>query len=60
MKIEIKSKIESTSLETVDIHIEFNPMDERDEGLAAVVVTITDLVKEYNRLHQMMNEADNG
>jgi hypothetical protein len=33
-------------------------MNERDEGLAAVVVTITDLVKEYEKIVRMMNEAD--
>lgn len=58
MKITIKSKIESTSLETVDIHIEFDPLNPRDEGLAAIVTTISDLVREYEQLSKLVNVPD--
>lgn len=59
LKIEIKSKIVSTSLEIVDIHIEFNPMDDREEGLAAVAVTITDLVREYAKITRPPEDQKN-
>lgn len=59
MKIEIKSKIMSTSLEIVDIHIEFDPMNDREEGLAAVAVTITDLVREYAKITAQPTEDKN-
>lgn len=58
MKVEITSKIESLEKEVLDIHIEFNPSDEKEEGLAAIVATVADLVHRHKKATDLLNAAD--
>lgn len=55
MKIDIETEIKTEILETVDIHIEFNPQIENEENMAAFVVTLVDMVKNYKMLQSTLD-----
>lgn len=58
MKVEIKQEIKSESLESVDIHIEFNPQLQNEENLAAYVAATVDLVRKYNFVSTKLEEVE--
>jgi hypothetical protein len=51
MKIEEKSKIISTTEEHLTLDITFDPSNDGEERLVALIATLTDLVKEFNKLN---------
>lgn len=51
MKLESKREIVSSDKETLEIKIEWNPNNEQEEGLVALVATLSDLVKQFHRLN---------
>lgn len=56
MIIDIKTQVHSLHKETVSINIEFDPMKQDEERSAALVVTITELIKNYDRLNKLSDE----
>jgi hypothetical protein len=48
MKITSESKLHSSSSETLDIHIEWDPTDMDSERRAALVATVIDMVKKLD------------
>lgn len=51
MKVISKRTLEASNKETLDIHLEWDPSNESEEGLVALVATLADLVKQFNRLN---------
>lgn len=56
MKITSDQKLASPTEEILDIQIVFNPKNPEEEGLAALVATLTDLVKNYQRLNTLVDD----
>lgn len=57
MKVELNQMLNTPTEEILEIKIIFNPKNDEEEGLAAVVATITDLVKNYNRLNTLVDDT---
>jgi hypothetical protein len=51
MKVKSERKLESANKETLKIELEWDPTNESEEGLVALVATLTDLVKQFNVLN---------
>ena len=56
MKIESEQKLISATEEHLDIHITFNPANEEEERLAAMIAVTVALVKDYHRLNTLVGE----
>lgn len=56
MKVESDQKLASPTEEILEITITFNPKNPEEEGLAAMLATIIDLVKNYNRLNSLAGD----
>jgi hypothetical protein len=55
MKIDISSKISNDGAikETVNIHIEFDPMNQEEERVATLITVLVDMMKKYDKLNNL-------
>lgn len=58
MKITSNQKIETPYREVLDIHIEFDPSNSIEEGYAALVGTLVDLINRNKLLAEALNRAE--
>lgn len=58
MILDIQNEVVSSTLEKVDIHFEFDPSNEEEEGLASIVGSIVDLVGKYTHAIKIINETE--
>lgn len=58
MKISSQSKIESPTKELLTIEIEFNPNDPNEEGAAALVATLVDLLNRNRLLAEALEDLE--
>jgi hypothetical protein len=56
MKLTANRNIVSPTKEVLDIHLEWDPSNEEQDGLAALVATLVDLVTKYYNLNTLVDE----
>ena len=56
MKIVSEQHLKTATEEELMIYITFNPQNPEEEGLAAMLATIADLVKNYNRINTLVGD----
>lgn len=54
--IDITPEVVSSTLEKVDIHIEFDPSKDEEEGLASLIATLVDLVAKYDHMNNLVKD----
>jgi hypothetical protein len=59
MKLEFKSQVVSSKEEILDVHIEWDPSNNKDESKAALIGTFLDMVKKLY-VYEKALEADGG
>lgn len=56
MNIEIKRDLASATQESLEIKFSWDPSNEEEEGLVAVIALVADLVSKYHRLNTLAGE----
>lgn len=55
MIINANQQVISSTQETLDIHIEFDPSNEHEEGLAAIIATLCSTFQRLNALEKAVD-----
>lgn len=57
MKVTANQSLVSTTEETLDIKVVWNPSNPEEDGMVALVATLIDLVNKYNRLNTLVDDG---
>jgi hypothetical protein len=56
MKLEVEQKLESATVERLVIRLEWNPQDTKAETYAALIASMTRIIKEQIFLERVLND----
>lgn len=56
MNVNINRELTASTKEKITVDLEWNPLDDEEDGLVAFVIAALDLVTKYNRLNTLSEE----